>query len=220
MESSRNPVRRPEPDSLPLRRVHSFRLHPPALWVAVMRVTAMLDQAGKSPPRGIQDLWRRVRARPPSRGGRPFRRQAIPAAARHGHPPRWNVAAAGSMAPARFAHRPAAPAVSVRPEAARRWKGRRRFRNGPWCAILDPARAPYLHRDWLCCLPCPIRGACLFFRVPVRRWRALPPSWPILSNMRRRAGCRPSATRGHHAGCAPRLRRDDILPAGHSRVRT
>ena len=95
----------------------------------------------------------------------------------------------------RFDRRPAAPAVSVRIEAARRWKGRRRFRNGPWCAILDPARAPYLHRGWLCCLTCPTRGACLF-RVPVRRWRPLPPSWPIPSDRRRRAGCRPAVKRG------------------------
>ncbi len=40
------------------------------------------------------------------------------------------------------------------------------------------------------------QGRVSFFRIPVRRWRPLPPSWPVPSNWRRRAGSRPSVKQG------------------------
>ena len=169
---------------------HSFRLHPPALVGRGRRAGGHAGSGREIAATGHTGplVTRFGRGRHP--GGRPAR--TSPPAGRdhcrvHG-PARFAMAG-------RFDRRPAVPAVSVQAGADRRRKGRR-FRNGPWCAILDPARAPYLHRGWLCCLTCPTRGACPFFRIPVRRWRPAPASCPIPSDRRRRAGSRPSVKQG------------------------
>ena len=130
-----------------------------------MGVTAMLDQIGKSPPRGIQVFRWPIRARPPPR------RQTVPAAGHSGGrparaSPRRDVAAAGSMAPRpacrfglfRFVPiRSGSRMAPAAPGGPRPVRAARRFRSAVRRACPSGTRSPTPYR--LTCRPAlPDRG--------------------------------------------------------------